>query len=105
MGMVKWTSRTVDTTEQPDTASRREEVCLLNSCDVAAQLLTSQPIKEDLTMTFISHSDVLGPSQIRKKKLASSVVHSALEHILCHIQLLQNRDLGEWRAHCVENLV
>ena len=75
MGVVKWTSRTIDTTEEawiykifsvkrgtprePDTASRREEACLLNPCNVAAQLITSQPVTVDLTMTFISQSDVL----------------------------------------------
>ena len=62
-----------------------------NPCTAAAQLLTSPPVTEDLTMTFISHSDVLGPSRITSKQLASSVVHSALEHMLCHIQLLRTR--------------
>ena len=68
--MVNWTSRTIDTREQAldfleifsvqrgtpresDTASRREEACLLNPCDVVAQLVTSQPDAADTTMTFM----------------------------------------------------
>ena len=67
---------------ETDTASRREEACLLNPCNVVAQLVTSQPVTVDTTVTFFSHSDVLGPSRITRKKLSSSIVHSELEHVL-----------------------
>ena len=60
------------TPRESDTASRREEVCLLNPCNVVAQLVTSQPVAVDTTMTVFSHSDVLGPSRITRKQLASS---------------------------------
>ena len=55
------------TPRESDTASRREEACLLNPCDVVAQLATSQPATADTTVTFFSHSDVLGPSRITRK--------------------------------------
>ena len=48
------------TPRESDTASRREEACLLNPCNVVAQLVTSQPVTVDATVTFFSHSDVLG---------------------------------------------
>ena len=54
-------------------------MCLLNLCNVVAQLVTSQPVTVDTTVTFFSHSDVLGPSRITRKQLASSIVHSALD--------------------------
>ena len=56
--MVDWTSRMIDhvsklrcleifsvqrgTPRESDTALRREEACLLNPCNVVAQLVTSQ---------------------------------------------------------------
>ena len=40
-----------------------DEGCLLNPCNVVAQLVTSQPV----TVTFFSHSDVLGPRRITRK--------------------------------------
>ena len=68
--MVDWTSRTIDTCEQAyifknfsvqrgtpresDTASRREEACLLNLCYVVAQWVTSQPDTVDMTVTYFS---------------------------------------------------
>ena len=41
------------TPRESDTASRREEACLLNPCNVVAQLVTSQPDAADTTMTFM----------------------------------------------------
>ena len=70
------------TPRESDTASRREEACLLNPLNAVAQLVTSQPVAVDTTTTFFSHLDVLGPSQITRKQLASSFVHSALLHVL-----------------------
>ena len=35
-------------------------VLLVKPCNVVAQLVTSQPETEDTTVTFFSHSDVLG---------------------------------------------
>ena len=52
------------TPRESDTASRREEACLLNPCNVVAQLVTSQPVAVDLTQTCFSCTDVLGPSRI-----------------------------------------
>ena len=64
---------------ETDTASRREEACLLKPCDDVAQLDTSQPVTVDMTIKFFSYSDGLGPSRFtRKKELASSVAHSTL---------------------------
>ena len=51
---------------------------MLNPCNVVAQLVRSQPITVDTTVTFFSHSGVLGPSRFTRKELASSIVHSAL---------------------------
>ena len=70
------------TPRESDTASRREQACLLNPCNVVAQLVTSQPATVDLTLTCFSHTDVLGPSQIVRKQLASSTVHTAHLHVL-----------------------
>ena len=70
------------TSRESDTATRREEACLLNPCNVVAQLVTSQPVTVDLTLTCFSCTDVLGPSRITRKQLASSVVHGALLHVL-----------------------
>ena len=78
------------TPRESDRASRREEACLLNPCNVVAQLVTSQPVTVVTTVTFFSHSDVLGPSRITRKYLASSIVHSALEHVLCCFPLFAN---------------
>ena len=36
----------------------RKRECLLNLCDVVAQLVTSQPVTVDTTVTFFSNSDV-----------------------------------------------
>ena len=52
------------------------QTCLLNPCNVVALLVTSQPVAVDTTVTFFSHSHVLGPSRIVRKQLASSIVHS-----------------------------
>ena len=49
---------------ESDTASRREEACLLNTCYVVAQMVTSQRDTADTTVTFFSYTDVLGPSRI-----------------------------------------
>ena len=72
----------------PRTASRREEVRQLNPYNVVAQLLTSQPATVDLTVTFISHSDVMGPSRITREEPESSIVHDTRERDLWRIQLL-----------------
>ena len=55
------------TPRESDTGLRREEACLLNLCNVVAQLVTSQPVTVDTTVTFFPHSDVLGPSRITRK--------------------------------------
>ena len=41
--------------------------CFLNPCNVVAQLVTSQPVTVDATVTFFLNSDVLGPSRITRK--------------------------------------
>ena len=81
------------TPRESDTASRREEACLLNKCNVVAQLVTSQPDAVDLTLTCFSHTDVLGPSRIVRKQLASSTVHSAHSHVLRGFPLLHKQFL------------
>ena len=48
------------TPRESDTASRREVACLLNPCNVVAQLVTSQPVTVHLTLTCFSYTDVLG---------------------------------------------
>ena len=48
------------TPRESDAASRREEACLLNPCNVVAQLVTSQPVTVDLTLTRFSDVAVLG---------------------------------------------
>ena len=82
------------TPRESDTASRREEACLLNPCSVVAQLVTSQPVTVDLTLTCFSHTDVLGPSRIARKQLASSTVHSAHLHVLRGFPLLHKKFLA-----------
>ena len=62
---------------EPDTAWRREEACKLNPCVVVAQLLTSQLATVVLTMTDITHLDVLRPSRITRKEPEIHVVHNA----------------------------
>ena len=64
------------------------EKCLLNPCNVVAQLVTSQPVTVDTTLPFISHTDVLGPSRISRKQLASTM-HSAHFHVLRGFPFLQ----------------
>ena len=66
----------------------------MNPCDVVAQLVTSQPVTVDLTLTCFSCTDVFGPSRITRKQLASSVVHSALLHDLRRFQLLHGSGAG-----------
>ena len=56
-----------ETPRESDTASRREEACLLNLCYVVAQLVTSHLVAVDMTRTCFSGTDVLGPSRIREK--------------------------------------
>ena len=68
--------------------------CLLNPCNVVAQLVTSQPDAVDLTLTCFSHTDVLGPSRIARKQLASSTVHSAHLHVLRGFPLLHGSGAG-----------
>ena len=58
------------------TCKNSHNMCLLNPCNVFAQLVTSQSVAVDTTMTFFSRSDVLGPSRITRKQLASSIAHS-----------------------------
>ena len=62
--------------------------------DVVAQLVTSQLIAEETTVTFFSHSDVLGPSRITRKYLTLSTVHSAIELVLCCFPLLHGSGAG-----------
>ena len=40
------------------------EICLLNPCNVVAQLVTSQPVTVDTTLTYFSFTDVLSSSRI-----------------------------------------
>ena len=47
------------TPRESDTASRREEACLLNLCYVVAQKVTSQPDTVDMTVTFLSSHRLL----------------------------------------------
>ena len=54
---------------ESDTASRREEACLLNLCNVVVQQVTSQPDAVDTTLTCFSHLDVLGPSRIAEETI------------------------------------
>ena len=54
--------------------------CVMSWHSFVAQLVTSQLVTADLTLTCFSYTDVLGPSRITRKQLASSIVHSALLH-------------------------
>ena len=80
------------THRESDTASRCEEACLLNLCNVVAQWSHQQPGTENMTLllcvTFISYTDVLGPSRIAEKTILI-IVHSALAPVLCCFPLLQ----------------
>ena len=58
----------------------KETNCLLNPCKVVAQLLTSQLATVVLTMTHITHPDVMGPSRIIRKEPELHVVHIAFVH-------------------------
>ena len=53
-------------------------------------MVTSQPVTVDLTLTFFSETDVMGPNRNTRKQLPSSVVHSALLHVLCCFPHLQD---------------
>ena len=66
-GFLKFFSVQRGTPRESDTASRREEACLLNPCYGVAQLVTLQLVTVDTAVTFFSHSDVLGPSRIMRK--------------------------------------
>ena len=68
--------------------------CLLNHCNVVAQLVTSQPVTVDTTVTFIPFTDVLSSSRIMQKQLASSIVHSALAPVLRRFPLLHGSGGG-----------
>ena len=63
--------------------------CLLNPCNVLAQLVTSQLVTIDLTLTCFLYTDVLGPSRISWKQHISSTVQSAHLHVLRGFPLLQ----------------
>ena len=89
------------TPRESDTASRREEACLLNPCNVVAQLVTSQSATVDFTLTCFSYTDVLGPSRIVRKELASSTVHSVHLHIVCRFPLLQKKYEEIYRLDCL----
>ena len=52
------------TPRESDTASRREDACLLNPCDVVAQLVTSQPVTADIPLTLRR----FGPKSDHEKK-------------------------------------
>ena len=52
---------------ESDTASRREEACLLNPCYVVAQLVTSQPDTVDMTLTYFSAHRRLGPKSDQRE--------------------------------------
>ena len=82
------------TPRESDTASRREEARLLNPCNVVALLVTSQLVTVDLTRTCFSYTDVLGPSRISRKQLASSIVLSALAPVLRGFTLLHGSGAG-----------
>ena len=77
------------TPRESDTASRRED----------AQLVTSQLVKVDTTVTFISFTDVLSSSRITRKWFAPSVAHSALEHVLNRFPLLHHQRVLRFRFH------
>ena len=66
-----------------------------------AQWVTSQLVTANTTVTFFSHTGVLGPSRIVRKHLASSIVHSALEHVcvVSHSCILRLRRLHHGRIH------
>ena len=66
-------------------------------------MVTLQPVTVNTTVTFISFTDVLGPSRTTRKKLASSTVHSAHLHVLpgfpslqkqCRLGLFQDSDFA-----------
>ena len=67
---------------------------MLNPCDVVAQLVTSQPVTVHLAMTCFSYTEVLGPSRISRKQLASSTVHSAHLHVLRGFPFLHGSGAG-----------
>ena len=52
----------------------------MNPCKVVAPLPTSQPLSIVLTLTDITHLDVLGPSHIRRKEPELHVCTSHLWH-------------------------
>ena len=68
--------------------------CLLNPCNVVAQLVTSQLVTVDTTMTFMSFTDVLSSSRITRKQFASSIVHGALAPVLCCFPILHGSGAG-----------
>ena len=53
----------------------REEACLLNPCNVVAQLVTSEFVTVDTTVIFFSHSDVLDPASDHEK--IAGIIHGA----------------------------
>ena len=76
-----------------DSSSPSHKQKNLNPCSVVAQLVTSQLVTVDLTLTCFSHTDVLGPSRTVRKQLASSTVHSAHSHVLRGFPLLHKQFL------------
>ena len=56
------------------TASRREEACLLNACNVVARQVTSELVTVDLKLTCFS--GVLGPSRYRNTNYPLCTVHT-----------------------------
>ena len=55
--------------------TQKEKNCLLNPFNVVAQWVTPQPDAEDVTLTFFSHSDVLGQSRMVEKTIL--IIHCA----------------------------
>ena len=68
------------TPRESDTASRRE---LVEPVYLVAQLVTSQPVTVDTTVTFFSHSDVLGPSRNTRENSSHHPLCTAHMNTVC----------------------
>ena len=71
------------TSQNKPTKPTNQQTCLLNPCNVVAQLVTSRPVAVDTTVTFFSHADVLDPSRITRKWLTSSTSCTAHLNTFC----------------------
>ena len=84
---------------------KQNKNCLLNPCNVVAQLVTSQPDAVDTTMTFMWYTDVMGPSRISWNQHVSSSAQRTFYTfcVVSHSCMVAEQVILELRYHAGQN--